>query len=169
MRKFQKTDIQLVDWLAKQLDYPPAVPPKGWIQHARTGRHLSTRAFARRMGMAPSSAHELEEREWNGSITLKKLAQVAHVLDLDLVYGFVPQLEPFFDFNDKEPQTLEELFWASQEDAKYRPLFFKKILAKQAEEEALVAPHIEGAAVGEPQVLAPLAGKDALEHVTGLA
>jgi transcriptional regulator with XRE-family HTH domain len=169
MRKFQKTDIQLVDWLARQLEYPPAVPRRGWIQHARTGRHLSTREFAKRMGIAPSSAHELEQREWSGSITLNKLAQVAQVLDLDLVYGFVPHLEPFFDLEVTKPETLEELFWASLEDDKYRKILIEKYLALQAEEEALVRAHIEDASVGEGKVLAPLAGEDPLEHIPGLA
>ena len=169
MRKFQKTDIQLVDWLARQLEYPPAVPRRGWIQHARAGRHLSTKAFAMRMGIAPSSAHELEQREWSGTITLKKLAQVAQVLELDLVYGFVPHLEPYFDLDAKQPETLEELFWASLEDDQYRRMLIDRILALQAEEEALVRANVDGASVGEGQVLAPLAGEDALEHIAGLA
>lgn len=168
MRKFQKSDIQLVDWLAQQLDHPPAIPHKGWIQHARTGRHLTTRAFAQRMGMAPSSAHELEEREWNGSITLKKLAQVAQALDLDLVYGFVPQLEPYFDLKTKEPETLGELYWASQEDPRYHKLFIKKILDNQADEDSFVRTYVQNAAVGEGQVLAPLADEDPLEDIPGL-
>ena len=169
MRKFQKTDIQLVDWLARQLEYPPAVPRRGWIQHARAGRHLSTKAFAKRMGIAPSSAHELEQREWSGTITLKKLAQVAQVLDLDLVYGFVPHLEPYFDLDAKEPETLEELFWASLEDDQYRRILIDKILALQAEEQPLERAHVEDASVGEGKVLAPLAGEDPLEHIPGLA
>lgn len=169
MRKFQKTDIQLVDWLARQLEYPPAVPRRGWIQHARTGRHLSTKAFAKRMGIAPSSAHELEQREWAGSITLNKLAQVAQVLDLDLVYGFVPQLQPYFDFDVKQPETLEELHWASLEDDKYRKILIEKILGMNAEEEALVRANVDDASVGESQVLSPLACEDALEHIAGLA
>ena len=94
---------------------------------------------------------------------------MAQVLDLDLVYGFVPQLQPYFDLEAKQPETLEELFWASLEDDQYRKKLFDKILALQAEEEALVRANVDDASVGESQVLAPLAGEDALEHIPGLA
>ena len=51
---------------------------------------------------------------------------MAQVLDLDLVYGFVPQLQPYFDLDAKQPETLEELFWASLEDDQYRKKLFDK-------------------------------------------
>ncbi len=168
-RTFQHSGIQLVDELATQLGGPPRTPPRGWIFHARNGRKLSNADFARRMGVAPSSAHELEQREQTGHITLRKLHQAADVLGLDLVYGFVPRLKPYFDHPDREPQTLEELYYASLDRPAYRELFMQRVLALNAEEEALVGTDVEHASVGEGQVLAPLAGEDALEHLPGLA
>jgi len=47
------------------------------------------------------------------------------------------------------PKTIEELYYASQKNPYYKELFYQRILALEAEEEALVAPHVEGAAVGD--------------------
>jgi|GEM_PF-852194 len=168
-RTFQHTGIQLVDELAGQLGRPPRHPWRGWIFHARNGRRLSNADFARRMGVAPSSAHELEQREETGQITLRKLHQAADVLGLDLVYGFVPRLKPYFDHPDREPQTLEELYYAGLDQPAYRELFMQRVLALNSEEEALVGANVEDASVGEGHVLAPLAGEDPLEHIPGLA
>ncbi len=165
----QITGIQLVDFFGQSLNRLPLFPQKGWIRHTREGRKLTVKAFAERLGVSPSSAHELEQRELLGQITLRKLAEAAETLGVDLVYGFIPPSEPFFGGRRREPETIEELYYASQKNPYYKELFYQRILALEAEEEALVAPHVEGAAVGEPQVLAPLAGEDAFEHIPGLA
>ncbi len=42
------------------------------------------------MNKSPQSVKEIEEREANGSITLKTLREVGASLEMKLVYGFVP-------------------------------------------------------------------------------
>lgn len=169
MQTTQPTGIQFVDFFGESLHRLPHYPQRGWIKHTREGRKLTVKAFAQRLGIAPSSAHELEQRELLGQITLRKLAEAAEALGVDLVYGFIPPAEPFFGGPRREPETIEELYYASLKNPKYQALFFQRILALEAEEEALVAPHVEGTAVGEGKVLTPLAGEDPLEHVAGLA
>jgi predicted DNA-binding mobile mystery protein A len=50
---------------------------------------MSLRQLGNRLKVSPQSAKEIEERESNGSITLKKLKEVGAALDLKLVYGFI--------------------------------------------------------------------------------
>jgi predicted DNA-binding mobile mystery protein A len=40
--------------------------------------------------ITPQSVKEIEEREKNGTVSLKVLRQFAKALDLKLIYGFIP-------------------------------------------------------------------------------
>lgn len=67
------------------------VPEKGWVYTVRTALKMSLRQLAERMNMTPQSVSEIEQRESNETITLKTLREVAHAMDMKLVYGFVPE------------------------------------------------------------------------------
>ena len=67
------------------------VPPKGWINAIRTSLNMSLGQLGRRLKKTPVSVLEIEQREMNKSITLKKLIEVGEALDLQFVYGFVPR------------------------------------------------------------------------------
>lgn len=67
------------------------IPPKGWIHAIRTSLNMSLVQLAKRLKITAVSAREIEERERNKTITLKKLNEVAEALDLQLVYGFLPK------------------------------------------------------------------------------
>jgi len=68
-----------------------ALPPNGWIYSIRQGINMSLRQLGQRLSITPQSVKEVEEREKNGTISLKVLRQVADALDMDFVYGFVPR------------------------------------------------------------------------------
>ena len=67
------------------------VPPKGWINAIRTTLNMSLVQLAKRLKKTAVSVKEIEEREQNKTITLKKLIEVGETLDLQFVYGFIPK------------------------------------------------------------------------------
>jgi predicted DNA-binding mobile mystery protein A len=67
------------------------VPSKGWINAIRTAMNMSLVQLAKRLKITSVSVREIEEREENKNITLKKLTEVAEALNLQLVYGFIPR------------------------------------------------------------------------------
>jgi predicted DNA-binding mobile mystery protein A len=67
------------------------VPPIGWVKAIRQALGMSMRQLANRLGISKQSVLEMEQREKNCAITIKSLREVARALDMELVYGFVPQ------------------------------------------------------------------------------
>ncbi|MBL7960558.1 mobile mystery protein A [bacterium] len=67
------------------------VPLDGWINAIRTTLNMSLTQLARRLKKNPVSVREMEERERDKSITLKKLIEIGEALDLQFVYGFYPK------------------------------------------------------------------------------
>jgi predicted DNA-binding mobile mystery protein A len=68
-----------------------ARPPKGWIKAIRESLAMSTRQFAKRLGISQPAATELENNESSGAITLGSLERAARALDCELVYALVPR------------------------------------------------------------------------------
>lgn len=66
------------------------IPPKGWINAIRTSINMSLAQLGKKLKITAQSVKEIEEREQNKSITLKRLIEFAEVLNLKFVYGFVP-------------------------------------------------------------------------------
>lgn len=52
---------------------------------------MSMRQLGNRLKISAQSVKEMEEREANGSITIKLLREVANTLDMKLVYGIIPK------------------------------------------------------------------------------
>jgi predicted DNA-binding mobile mystery protein A len=69
------------------------VPPRGWIHTIRMSLRMSLRQLASRLGITIPSVKEMEDREADGSITLRTLREAARALDMTLVYAFVPKEE----------------------------------------------------------------------------
>ena len=67
------------------------IPQRGWVHTIRIALKMSLRQLGNRLNITPQSVKEIEEREANGSITLKGLKEVGEVLDMKLVYGFIPK------------------------------------------------------------------------------
>jgi predicted DNA-binding mobile mystery protein A len=67
------------------------IPSKGWINAIRTTLNMSLVQLAKRLNKTSVTVKEIEEREQNKTITLKKLIEVGKALDLQFVYGFIPK------------------------------------------------------------------------------
>ena len=67
------------------------VPSRGWINAIRMALNMSLVQLARRLKKTSVSVKEIEVREQNKTITLKKLIEVGEALDLQFVYGFIPK------------------------------------------------------------------------------
>jgi predicted DNA-binding mobile mystery protein A len=80
-RKFQKLSVLNASM----------IPPKGWIYSIRTALNMSLTQLAKKLNKSVSTVREIEQREENNSITLKKLMEVAEAMDLNFVYGFIPK------------------------------------------------------------------------------
>jgi predicted DNA-binding mobile mystery protein A len=67
------------------------VPPIGWIKSIRTALGMSLQQLGNKLNVTKQAALDIERREREGSITIKSLKEIAHALDMQLVYGFVPK------------------------------------------------------------------------------
>jgi len=90
-----KNILPLAHLESKMKVYTPIVnvapPPTGWIKAVRLALGMSLQQLAIRLSITKQSVQEIEQREKTGSITIKSLREVARVLDMELVYGFVPK------------------------------------------------------------------------------
>ena len=66
-------------------------PQKGWVKTIRTALGISLEQIAKKMHITKQSVRAIEEREKEGTITLKSLQEVAHILDMKLIYALVPK------------------------------------------------------------------------------
>lgn len=69
------------------------IPRKGWINTFRTGMNMSLAQLAKRLKKTSVSVREIEQREEEKGITIKKLMEVAEALDCHFIYGFIPKEE----------------------------------------------------------------------------
>lgn len=95
MNTKQKLIIEQVD--KKLLEFKSIknnlIPQKGWIYTIRTALKMSMRQLGNRLNITAQSVKETEEREENGSITIKSLREAGRALEMKLVYGFIPKSE----------------------------------------------------------------------------
>jgi predicted DNA-binding mobile mystery protein A len=80
-------------------------PPTGWIKAIRSALGMSLQQLANRISISRQSVQEMEQRERDGSISLKSLRETARALDMELVYGFVPKdgsLDALIDRKSRE-------------------------------------------------------------------
>lgn len=67
-----------------------AVPPTGWVKAIRTALGMSMQQLGNKLSISKQGILDIENREKEGSITIKSLTEIGRVLDMQLVYGFVP-------------------------------------------------------------------------------
>jgi predicted DNA-binding mobile mystery protein A len=84
------------------------IPSKGWIHKLRTALKMSMQQLGNRLTISTQSVKEIEEREVNGSITIKSLTEVARALDMKLVYGFVSKHESLEKMIEKRAIEIAE-------------------------------------------------------------
>ncbi len=66
-------------------------PREGWIKAIRTALGMTTYQLAKRLDCGQSNITKYEDREQQGTITLKTLEDVAKGLNCRLIYAFVPE------------------------------------------------------------------------------
>ena len=82
------------------------LPSQGWIYSIRQGINMSLRQLGGRMSITPQSVKEIEEREKNGTISIKVLRQVAAALNMKFVYGFIPSERTLKGMVEKRAEEL---------------------------------------------------------------
>jgi predicted DNA-binding mobile mystery protein A len=89
-----KKSIQLQQLNSKMLSFvhlkDVAIPPTGWIKAIRTTIGMSMQQLGDKLSISKQGILDIEKREKEGSITIKSLREIAQALDMQLVYGFVP-------------------------------------------------------------------------------
>ena len=66
------------------------VPPTGWIKAIRTTIGMSMQQLGDKLSVTRQGILDIEKREMEGAITIKSLKEIGRALDMQLVYGFVP-------------------------------------------------------------------------------
>ncbi len=67
-----------------------ARPPRGWLRAIRDALGLTTKQFAKRLGVSQPRVVALEKGEVDETVTLASLRRAAEALDCQLVYVMVP-------------------------------------------------------------------------------
>jgi predicted DNA-binding mobile mystery protein A len=107
-----KKSLQLQQLNSKMLGFTSlqqvAIPPTGWIKAIRTAIGMSMQQLGNKLNVSKQGILDIEKREKDGSITIKSLKEIARALDMQLVYGFVPNdgsLELLIERKAKELAT----------------------------------------------------------------
>jgi predicted DNA-binding mobile mystery protein A len=89
-----KKSLQLQQLNSKMLGFASlkqvAMPPTGWIKAIRTALGMSMQQLGNKLNVSKQGVMDIEKREKDGSITIKSLREIARAMDMQLVYGFVP-------------------------------------------------------------------------------
>ena len=89
-----KNSLQLQQLNNKMLGFVSlrqvANPPTGWIKAIRTAIGMSMQQLGNKLSVSRQGILDIEKREKDGSITIRSLKEIARVMDMQLVYGFVP-------------------------------------------------------------------------------
>ena len=89
-----KNSLQVQQLNTKMLSFAilqeVTIPPTGWIRAIRTTIGMSMRQLGKKLNVTKQGIMDIENRERDGSITLKSLREIARVMDMQLVYGLVP-------------------------------------------------------------------------------
>ena len=110
-------------------------PPKGgWIKAVRTALAMSGAALSKRLGGHRTTTAYLERSEQDGSITIKKMQQVAKAMHCRFVYALVPEGGP----ND----TIEKII-DRQADTIARPIVEESNVHMMLEDQQLGRTQIE--------------------------
>ncbi|MGC4021675.1 MAG: mobile mystery protein A [Cyclobacteriaceae bacterium] len=105
------------------------MPSIGWIKAIRTTLGMSMEQLGNKLSITKQSVRSIEKREVDGSVTIKSLREVARVLDMQLVYAFIPNdgsLDELIDRKARElatrivMQTSHSMKLEDQENSKER-------------------------------------------------
>ena len=82
------------------------VSENGWVFSIRKGLNMTLEQLGNKLGISKQGVRSIEESETNGSISIKSLKEVAKVLDMQLVYGFVPNKGSFSTYVEDKSKEL---------------------------------------------------------------
>lgn len=89
-----KKALQLQQLNSKMLSFAAlktvGMPPTGWIKAIRAAIGMSLQQLGNKLNVTKQGVMDMEKREMAGSITIKSLREIARAMDMQLVYGFVP-------------------------------------------------------------------------------
>lgn len=83
-----------------------AIPSNGWIKAIRNAIGMSMQQLGNKLNITKQSVLGIEKREKEGSITIKSLREIARVMDMQVVYGFVPNDGSLNDLIEKRALQL---------------------------------------------------------------
>ena len=66
------------------------VPPIGWIKAIRNGIGMSMQQLGNKLSITKQGVMDIEKREKEGAITIKSMQEIAKAMDMQFIYGFVP-------------------------------------------------------------------------------
>ena len=66
------------------------VPPIGWIKAIRNGIGMSMEQLGKKLSITKQGVMDMEKREKEGAITIKSMQEIAKSINMQFVYGFVP-------------------------------------------------------------------------------
>lgn len=84
------------------------VPTKGWINTIRTTLNMTRDQLGSKLEMTKGAVQKIEEREALGQITINKLRDVGQALDMQFVYGFVPNEGSIEDLINSKAEKLAQ-------------------------------------------------------------
>jgi len=85
--QFQQLNSKMLGFVALKR---VATPPTGWIKAIRIALGMSMQQLGNKLNVTKQGIMDMEKREKDGSITIKSLREIARAMDMQLVYGFVP-------------------------------------------------------------------------------
>lgn len=83
-----------------------SIPATGWVFGIRQALGMSLRQVAFKMGITPQSVREIEQREKEGTVSLKVLKQFGKAMNLKFIYGFIPEKGKLEDMIEKRAYEL---------------------------------------------------------------
>ena len=91
-----KTDDLRLDQVDRALAVPelaavPPAPPAGWLRTIREALGMTSRQFAKRVGLSLTATLASERNESKGAISMGQLRRMAAALDCELRYVLVPR------------------------------------------------------------------------------
>ena len=85
------------------------IPPLGWIKTIRNSIGMSMEQLGKKLSITKQAVKDIENRELKGSITIKSMKEIANVLDMTLVYGFVPNADSLEEMIEKRALEIAKI------------------------------------------------------------
>lgn len=82
------------------------IPERGWIYTIRKSLNMTLEQLGNRLNKSRQEIKKFEDREANGSITMKSLKEIGEALDMKLIYGFSSKYDSINEMVDIKANKL---------------------------------------------------------------